>query len=171
MLMEGVDLTMMKVYTVSFLGHRCLNNFIGTEHHLEKLIRELLIQREYVEFLIGRNGDFDQLAASTVLRLKRTVRNDNSSLVLILPYPTAEYDNNQDYFKNYYDEIEVCEPAKAGYFKSAIQTRNRHMVDRSDLVICGIEKKEGGAYQTIQYARERGKEVINVALEMTEPHF
>ena len=75
---------MMEIYTVSFFGHRQLDDFMGAERRLEKLIRELLAAREYVEFLVGRNGDFDQLAASTVLRLKRTVRDDNSSLVLVL---------------------------------------------------------------------------------------
>lgn len=86
----------MEIYTVSFFGHRQLDDFMEAERRLEKLIRELLAEREYVEFLVGRNGDFDQLAASTVLRLKRTVRDDNSSLVLVLPYLTAEYANNQE---------------------------------------------------------------------------
>lgn len=154
---------MMEIYTVSFFGHRQLDGFIEAERRLEKLIRELLAEREYVEFLVGRNGDFDQLAASTVLRLKRTVRDDNSSLVLVLPYLTAEYANNRDSFEDYYDEIEVCQAAAGGHFKSAIQTRNREMVDRSDLVICCIEQNKGGAYQTMQYARRQEKKIVNIA--------
>lgn len=154
---------MMEIYTVSFFGHRQLDDFMGAARRLEKLIRELLAEREYVEFLVGRNGDFDQLAASTVLRLKRTVRDDNSSLVLVLPYLTAEYANNQDSFESYYDEIEVCQAAAGGHFKSAIQTRNREMVDRSDLVICCIERNKGGAYQTMQYARRQEKKIVNIA--------
>ena len=155
---------MMEIYTVSFFGHRQLDDFMEAERRLEKLIRELLAEREYVEFLVGRNGDFDQLAASTVLRLKRTVRDDNSSLVLVLPYLTAEYVNNQDSFESYYDEIEVCQAAAGGHFKSAIQTRNREMVDRSDLVVCCIEQDKGGAYQTMQYARRQGKKIINIGM-------
>ena len=62
------------------------------------------------------------------------VRDDNSSLVL--PYLTAEYTSNQDSFKSSYDEIEVCRAAAGGHFKSALQTRSREMVDRSDLVVC-----------------------------------
>ena len=49
------------------------------------VIKELLISQEYVEFLVGRDGEFDQLVASTVRRCKRTVRDDNSALVLVLP--------------------------------------------------------------------------------------
>lgn len=119
---------MMEIYTVSFFGHRQLDDFMGVECRLEKLIRELLAEREYVEFLVGRNDDFDQLAASTVLRLKRMVWDDNSSLVLVLPYLTAEYVNNHGSFEGYYDEIEVCQAAAGGHFKSAIQTRDRKSV-------------------------------------------
>ena len=36
------------------------------------------------------------------------------------------------------------------------------MVDRSDLVVCCIERKYGGTYQTIQYADRSGKAIINV---------
>jgi hypothetical protein len=154
---------MLDIYTVSFFGHRQLNDFIEAESRLEKLIRELLTQREYVDFLVGRNGEFDQMAASTVLRLKRVVRDDNSSLVLVLPYMTADCANNRESFENYYDRIEVCEAAASAHFKSAIQVRNRAMVDRSDMVICCIERKAGGAYQTIRYAEKQGKHIVNVA--------
>ena len=37
------------------------------------------------------------------------------------------------------------------------------MVDRADLVICYIENKEGGAWQTIKYAKEKEKNIINLA--------
>lgn len=39
------------------------------------------------------------------------------------------------------------------------------MVDRSDLVICYIQHKSGGAYKTIKYAEEQGKVIINLAEE------
>lgn len=154
---------MMEVYTVSFFGHRQLEHSIEAERRLEMLIRKLLAEREYVEFLVGRNGAFDQLVAATVLRLKRTVRDDNSALVLVLPYLTAEYLSNQDSIESCYDEIEVSWAAADGHFKSAIQTRNREMVDRSDMVICWIERDRGGAYQTMRYARKQGKKTVNMA--------
>jgi hypothetical protein len=161
---------MLDIYTVSFFGHRQLNDFTGAEPQLEKLIRDLLTQREYVDFLVGRNGEFDQMAASAVLRLKHTVRDDNSSLVLVLPYMTANCANNRESFENYYDRIEVCEAAASAHFKSAIQVRNRAMVDRSDLVICYIERKAGGAYQTIRYVEEQSKHIVNVAGDDCDCH-
>ena len=68
----------MQLFTVSFFGHRQIDNFVEIELLLEKLIRGLMLSKEYIEFLVGRDGDFDQLVSSTVLRCKRTVRDDNS---------------------------------------------------------------------------------------------
>lgn len=125
----------MKVYTVSFFGHREINNVLALEKRLEYMIKELLTSKEYVECLIGRDGEFDQLVASTIHRCKQSIRDDNSALVLILPYPTAEYLNNVQSFHAYYDEIEICAESAGKHFKSAHQIRNRSMVDRSDFVV------------------------------------
>lgn len=92
---------MLDIYTVSFFGHRQIENALAVESRLESIIRDLLVEKAYVEFLVGRNGEFDLLAASTVLRSKRAVRDDNSSLVLVLPYLTAEYTNDQASFDRY----------------------------------------------------------------------
>ncbi len=154
---------MLDTYIVSFFGHRQIENALKVENRLESIIRNLLAKKEYVEFLVGRNGEFDLLVASTVLRLKRDVRDDNSSLVLVLPYLTAEYTNNQESFDSYYDEVEVSVAAAQRHFKSAIQVRNREMVDRSDLVVCCIQHRSGGAYQSVQYAMKKGKKILNLA--------
>ena len=151
----------MNIFTVSFFGHRIIDNPFPLEQKLEELIRELLRSKEYVEFLIGRDGEFDQIVASTVRRCKRSVRDDNSALVLVLPYATAEYLNNEQSFHEYYDEIEICAEAAERHFKSAHQTRNRSMVDRSDLVVFCVEHSSGGAYQTMQYAKKVNANIVN----------
>lgn len=153
----------MEAYTVAFFGHRLINgNLHQAEEKLEEQIYTLLCEHEYVEFLVGRNGDFDVYAASAVLRCRKKYRSDNSSLVLILPYETAEYRNNRDSFFRYYNEVEISSAASAAHPKSAIQLRNREMVDRADLILCGIERKSGGAWQTLKYAQAQGKKIINL---------
>lgn len=152
----------MTIFTVSFFGHRQINNVFEIEDKLEKLIREYLTTKEYVEFLVGRDGEFDQLVSSTIRRCKRTVRDDNSALVLVLPYATAEYRNNESSFLEYYDEIEICAESAEKHFKAAHQTRNRSMVDRSNAVIFCVERKTGGAYQTLEYAKKTDVEIINL---------
>ena len=152
----------MNLYAVSFFGHRQIDNVFIIEQRLEMMIRKLLVSKEYVEFLVGRDGEFDQLVASVVRRFKRTVRDDNSSLVLVLPYATAEYRNNEQSFHAYYDEVEICTESAENHFKAAHQIRNRTMVDRSDLVVFCVEHNSGGAYQTMQYAKKANANIINL---------
>ena len=82
---------MLDIFTVAFFGHRYIDNPLKVEELLEEQIRRLINEKEYVDFLVGRNGEFDQCVSSTVLRVQKNIRDDNSALVLMLPYPTAEY--------------------------------------------------------------------------------
>ena len=152
----------MDTYTVSFFGHRKLDSPILIEEQLETIVLNLLSTKAYIEFLVGRDGDFDLLAASVIHRCKRDFRADNSSLVWIMPYPTAEYWNNEDTFREYYDDIEVCEETAGKHFKAAFQIRNRAMVDRSDMVVCYVKRKNGGAYQVMHYAERRAIPCLNL---------
>lgn len=93
----------MDLFTVSFFGHRIVPEFWKAEARVESLIHTLLLEKEYVEFLVGRNGDFDQIVSSAVKRQQRRVRDDNSALILVLPYPTAELRDNLENFEAYYD--------------------------------------------------------------------
>ena len=152
----------MNTYTVSFFGHRMVDNALEIENRLERLIQTLLQEHEYVEFLVGRDGEFDQLVSSVIRRCKREYRSDNSAHVWVLPYLTAEFRDNEDSFRDYYDEIEVCEAAAGSHYKNAHQTRNRAMVDRSDLVVFCIQRERGGAWQTMKYAKKQGVPCINL---------
>lgn len=154
---------MLNIYTVSFFGHRYIDRFRTIEDRLEELIIKLLREHEHVDFLVGRNGDFDQLVSSTIRRVKREFRDDNCTHILVLPYNSAEFQNNEDSFAEYYDEIEICPESHTAHFKAAMQIRNRSMVDRSDLVTCYVEHNSGGAYQTMQYALKQEKKVVNLA--------
>ena len=154
---------MLEIFTVSFFGHREVERFRDTEQALENLIHKLLSEHEYVEILIGRNGEFDQLVSSVVHRVRKRLDISNSSLVLVLPYMTAEFRDNEDSFYDYYDEVEVSQSASGGYFKAAMQTRNKEMVDRSHLVVFYVDHASGGAYQTLKYAKKNEVPYINIS--------
>lgn len=156
---------MMQVYTVSFFGHRRICDPIRIERRLEELIKELLVTKQYVEFLVGQDGDFDLLVASMVRRCKRECRSDNSSLVWVLPYMTADFRDNEESYREYFDEVEVFSGA---HYKSAFQQRNRDMVNRSRLAIFAVNKTEGGAYSTMKYAVTQGIETINLYDDLEE---
>lgn len=165
---SGVNYTVLQnnfeanTYTVSFFGHRVIEDSLLVEQRLERLLRRFLAKKEYVEFLVGRDGEFDQIVSSVIRRYKRSVRDDNSALVWVLPYPTAEFRDNEESFRQYYDEIEICSDAAARHFKNAHQTRNREMIDRSDLVVFCIQHEGGGAWQAMKYTRKQGIPYINI---------
>ena len=154
---------MLSIYTVSFFGHRSIERASEVENRFDKLLHELIAQKEYVEFLIGRDGEFDLLASAAIKRAVREYGYGNTHFTLVLPYMKAEYRDNEKEYLDYYDEVEVCAESADAHPKAAIQIRNRKMVDRSDLVVCCIQHKSGGAYKTMQYAEKQGKSIVNLA--------
>ncbi len=149
--------------TVSLFGHRIIEDYQNAESKLYELLR-IVMERSSreTEFLVGRNGDFDLMAASVIRKLKKETGNENIFLTLVLPYETAELRNNTESFESYYDSIEICEASADCNFKYAIVARNRDMIDRSDMVVVYVKNQSGGAYQALKYAESNQKRVINL---------
>lgn len=146
--------------TVSLFGHRIIEDYNTVESKLYELLRIVMQNgsRE-MEFLVGRNGDFDLMAASVIRKLKKETGNENAFLTLVLPYETAELRNNTESFESYYDSIEICDSQN---FKFAIVARNRDMIDRSDMVVVYVKNESGGVYQSLKYAEKNQKRIINL---------
>lgn len=155
-------MSIMEIYIVSFFGHRRIYNQLYLDQKLDELILGLLKAHSYVEFLVGRDGDFDQLVSSAIKRCQRQYGHHNSSHIWVMPYPTSFFRDNEQACFDYYDEIEICEESSVKHFKAAFQVRNRIMVERSNLVVFYVENDAGGAYQTMKYAAEKGKEHLNL---------
>ena len=149
----------MDVYRVAFIGHRVIYNIRYVEDRIEEIALSLLRKHQFVEFNLGRNGDFDICAASAIKRAQIKYGTQNSSLNLILPYKS----NDEIYFESFYNEINYPLNNKTHY-KSAINKRNRWMVDNADLLICYVEaNRKGGASSTLKYAKKQRVETINLA--------
>jgi hypothetical protein len=148
----------MEIYRITFIGHREIYQHQRLEEQIENIARDMLYKKEYVEFYVGRNGDFDISVASAIKRAQKTVGHHNSSLILLQPYPMKD----DIYYEQFYDEIEYPIDGKT-HPKGAITKRNRWMIEQADLVICYIEREEGGAYTALKYAQKLEKEIINLA--------
>lgn len=149
--------------TVSLFGHRIIDDSQTVEQKLYELLRIIMSRGDReVEFLVGRNGDFDLLTASVVRRLKKELNAENVFLTLVLPYETAELRNNTEAFEIFYDSIEISEASADKNFKYAITARNRDMIDRSDTVVVYVKNQSGGAYQSLRYAEKNEKKIINL---------
>lgn len=156
---------MYKPITVSFFGHRIMDNGPRAMAFLRDLVETLITNCDQVDFLVGRDGDFDLIAASIVREMKKTIRDDNSTLIWVMPYVTAQYRKYEKDYLAYYDEIEVCPESETAHFKRAIRLRNQAMVDRSDLCLFYVEHPHGGAYQAFSYAQKKNVPRLNAYWE------
>lgn len=154
----------MVIYRVSFTGHREVDDFFFVEEQVYNIVCELLRTKEYVEFYVGRNGEFDTLVASVIKRAKREIGEYNSSLILVIPYPVADIES----YENFYDDVILPNELRKVYFKSAITKRNEWLVDHSDMLIAYVTRDYGGAEYCLKKAIERGIEIRRVDSDSVE---
>ena len=149
---------MLDTYRVSFIGHREIDNFRFIENQIEDVVKELIETKEYVEFYVGRNGEFDILVASVIKRAQRDFGTSNNSLILIIPYPIADMDD----MEKYYDEVWYPDELYGVHYKAAITKRNEWFVKNSDLLVAYVEREQGGAYECLKAAEKAKKLIMRV---------
>lgn len=150
-----------ELYTIALFGHRDFIAHHDAEEPLRKLLYRYANACRYLELLVGRNGEFDTFASSVIRSVKREAP-EKIFLHLALPYMTAEYRDNEESFHNFYDEVEILPMQLNVHPKAAISKRNACMIDRADVVILYLEYETGGVYNAFQYAKKKGKCIINL---------
>ena len=149
----------MDIFRIAFIGHRYIEGQYHLQDRIEDIIREKLHTKEYVELYVGRNGDFDISVASATKRAQEALGHQNSSLILLQPYPMKD----DPYYERFYDEIWYPIDSKI-HPKAAITKRNQWMIDNADLLVAYVEPdRKGGALTTLKYAQKQGIEIINLA--------
>ena len=146
---------------ISFLGHSSLYNCNDLFERVKKGITENISVDDNVVFLCCGYGDFDDLCAR-VCRLIKEER-ENCEIVFVTPYIIV---GQQEKIKNrmsleLYDSI-VYPPLEKTPLKFAISKRNEWMIDQSDFVIAYVEHSFGGAYQSLNYARRKKKQIVQL---------
>lgn len=150
-----------EIYRVSFIGHRRVDDFYFVENQLDNIVGELIRTKEYVEFYVGKNGDFDTMVASAIKRAQKRFGKENNSLILVLPYTVAD----MEYLEDFYDEIWIPDELHGVYFKNAITKRNEWFVNNSDLLVAYVLRDKGGANACLEKAEEKGISIKNIALK------
>lgn len=148
-----------QTYRVALFGHRDFGEHKMIEDQLYLLLKDMVRSNPFVEIYIGRNGEFDIFAATIVKRVQNAVGKDNNELICVLPYP----ERNMEYYGEYYDNVMIPECIGKACPKGSITRRNRWMVEQADLLVCYVERKNGGAYTALTYAKKLGKQIINLA--------
>jgi uncharacterized phage-like protein YoqJ len=132
---------------------------------LVKLAEKHLLLLKPERVISGMALGWDQALADATNNLKLP-------LIVAIPFqgqesvwPEASRDKYFSILDKATDVVYVSEP---GYSVEKMQTRNRWMVDQSDLILAIWNGSKGGTYNCIQYAKKQHKEIINVWEEFRE---
>ena len=146
----------MKIACCGF-GHR--NVFENINGELDNAI-EAAIQQGCELFYTGAMGEFDSLFTAAVRRAKKAY--PHIKLICVKPYMTNDVNTNRDYYAAMYDDVIIPDELAGIHFKAAIKARNRWIVDHCDVVITYTIRDHGGAYEALQYAHKKDKNIIQI---------
>ena len=147
-----------------FTGHRIIPGD-ACKPLWEELKKELsnLYVAGVRDFITGGALGFDTLAALTVLTL-RDIRPD-VKLHLYLPcrdqdkkWNAKDKERFSHILERADDVIYICDK----YVPGCMHTRNRRMVDNSDICVAYLRRDSGGTAYTVDYAQGRGLKIIRV---------
>lgn len=156
----------MREKTCCFTGHRELPTGWRRWKLTAELEKAIIAQIDKGIKYFGAGGalGFDALASRTVLKLKK--KYPDIKLILVLPcvnqtrrWP-AEAVEEYERIKAQADKVVYTSQE---YTQGCMHKRNRHIVDHSSVCICYLTKEDGGTAYTVDYARKKGLEVVNVA--------
>ena len=149
-----------------FTGHRTvpLDRARELAQRIKDGIEYLYSNMGVKTYYAGGALGFDTLAAEAVIEQRR--ERGDVRLVIVVPCrdqgarwnaaDRAQYERiNRDA-----DEV-IC--LAEHYFSGCMHQRNRYMVDHSAYCICYLTEQRGGTAYTVQYARERGLRIFNLA--------
>ena len=146
---------------ITFFGHsNCLFND-DIKIQLKNILLDEIIKNPTCKFYLGGYGDFDSLCLRTLRELKKEFQ--DIELIFITPYLDKNY-SKLEFAKYHYDDI-IFPPLESVPRKFAIIKRNEWMVEEADLVIAYVMYSWGGAAKTLEYAKRKKKQIINLAID------
>ena len=158
-----------------FIGHR--NIYENIREKLKETV-ENEIKNGCKYFTMGTHGDFDKMALSVCRELRNTYK-DIKIEVVITSFKSIEpiIDHDEIYGDEKYtpyDDVEtIMYNIEETHYKRQIIESNHQMIDDCDTVICYVNQKNSysGAKYAYQYAKKKGKEIINLYDEKEEPTY
>lgn len=144
---------------VTFCGHRNFIETAETEERLAMMLGKYARANGSLVCYNGGYGNFDCFAAKCVQRLQE--QHSNIRNCLILPYIDQPFLDRIAIFTNRFDET-IYPPLESVPRKYAIIRRNEWMVDSADVVIACVKYSWGGAARTLEYARRKKKNIIQI---------
>jgi len=151
--------------TCCFAGHTNL-----PEKKIKQILLSLnkevdkLIQNGVQNFISGGVLGYDHIAASMVITKKQ--QGIDVRLIFALPYRNYGEnwtDKQKQLFYSLLNEANDIHYISEEYANGCIKKRNRYLVDNSAYCICALTKKLSETALTVNYAKQQGLQIINVA--------
>ena len=144
---------------VTFCGHRDFIETADIEERLTALIEKYARESGRLICYNGGYGNFDYFTAKCVHKLQGQYANIRNCLVL--PYIDQPFLDRISLFANRFDET-IYPPLESVPKKYAIIRRNEWMIDNADIVISCVKYSWGGAARSLEYARQKKKNIIQI---------
>ncbi len=142
----------------TFAGHSEIHNQNLVET-IKIKAKELIIEYGVNEFWVGHYGDFDHYVAKAIRELKQEY---DIELILVIPYLTKEIEEyKEEYYRNF-DAVLMADIPEKTPKKLKIIKANQYMVGESDYLICYVKNSWGGATKTLEYAKQKKKNIYNL---------
>ena len=134
--------------TCFFIGHREAPDTLLDE--LSAVVERHITEYDVTEFVVGRYGRFDALAAKCVKAAKK--RHPEVTLTLLLPYHPYDHPipTPPGFDETFYPPGMETVPKRA-----AIIRANRYMVEHSDYLIAYAWHPASNAWELVEYAQKR----------------
>jgi len=160
----------------SFTGHRPAKlpwKFNENDSRCVSLKRRILdaVEIAYAEgyrhFLCGMAQGCDLYFCESVLAMRS--RHPDVTVEAVIPCPTQADDWPPEAVLRYRRLVEACDfetLVSDRYTPGCMQRRNRYLVDHASLLIAAYDGSAGGTRNTIQYALQRGVDVVDLPILM-----
>ena len=162
-----IEFSEMRKKTACFTGHRQIG--ASSPEIVERIAKtaEGFIKQGYRYFGAGGARGFDALASETILKLQVTY--PQIHLILVLPFD-EQYRHEKNWtlaeIEQYHRLKEMASKVvvlASGYSSGVYYRRNRHLIDNSSVCISYLVRGNSGTSYTVNYARAKGLQVVNIA--------
>lgn len=143
-----------KIKSCALTGHRDLPD----DFDVEKLRKNLknLIENGVFIFYNGLAKGFDLLSAEVLLSLKKEYK--NVKIIACIPCLEQEKYYKEEDKKRYYQVLKNVDERiilSEKYYKGCMLQRDKHMVDKADVLLAYLKKETGGTAYTVKYFQKK----------------
>lgn len=150
---------------VTFCGHRNVSDNAIITDRLTDAITNLFLEATTdnvpISFYCGGYGEFDRLAENVIDRVRNNFPNTRCEKIFVTPYITQSYQYRNEQMKRRFNDI-IYPPIENVPYRYAIIRRNEWMIDSADIIIACVKYSWGGAARTLEYARRKRKNIIQI---------